>query len=259
MKRWDEMNNHELRRSALIGSVGCFLECSVFALILFGIFKDVVFSLSFVVAGVVVAIPGAIIILKRDWLDEKIGLFDSDFPGFSYQGLVLFMLLLGLGMSCVFFGGAYNVAGIYSGIAFGVVFLIPTCFMLLRGNVFSNDSRWLLVEDEYGNKSYEKVMGYYPLFYFLVSFVCCEGPLGGSIKRILEAIFLNKGYLEINVFFFIISLILCFLIMSPDIMNKILPFEVKTSSGMFNCGLILIGLIALVLFINMRIIHGNLF
>ena len=133
-------------------------------------------------------------------------------------------------------------------IAFGVVFLIPTCFMLLRWNVFNNDSRWLLVEDEFGNKSYEKVIGYFPLFYFMISITCCEGPLGSSIKRILEAIFLNKGYLEINVFFFIISLILCFLIMSPDIMNKILPFEVKTSSGMFKCGLILIGLIALVFY-----------
>lgn len=239
MKGWDELDDDELKIVAVRGSLIGFLECSVFALILFGIFKNVVFSLSFVVAGVVVAIPGAIILLKRDWLDEKIGLFDPDFSGFSYQGLVLFMIILGLCMSCVFFGGAYNAAGIYSAIAFGFVYLIPTCFMLLRWNVFNNDSRWLFVEDEYGNISYEKVMGYNPLFYFLVSFICCAVPLAQPLKRILEHVFLGTSNLAINVFFFIISTILCFLIMSPDIMNDILPFEVKTADGMIKCGLIL--------------------
>lgn len=188
----------------------------------------------------------AIVVLKRDWLDEKIGLSDSNLQGLSYQCTVVFLVALSIMLSFGFFGMAFVQAGIYSAIAFGVSQYFPAIFMLLRLDVYNDKSRWLLVEDEYGNKSYTEVIGYHPVFYFVfLGITSARGPLGLSIKYVLESIFLNKGLLSYDIFCFIVSLIVGSLVLSPDIMNKILPFELKTGNGLVKFMFIGIIMIAL--------------
>ena len=139
----------------------------VVGIIIFFLLKDLFACVCGFLGGFLCCVYGAILVLKRDWLDEKIGMFDSDLMGISYQGVVLFLMALSIALSFSFFGMALVQGGIYSAIAFGVSPYFPAIFMLLRLDVYKNEnSRWLLVEDESGNESYVEVVGYHPVFYF---------------------------------------------------------------------------------------------
>ena len=234
MKSWNEQNDSEIKRTALLVLIEGVVGSIVVSILFFFMLKDLFACVCGFLGMFLLGVYCAIVVLKRDWLDEKIGVFDSDFPGISYQCAVVFLVALSIALSFAFFGMAFVQAGIYSAIAFGVAQYFPTIFMLLRLDVYKNEnSRWLLVEDEFGNKSYAEVIGYFPIFYFVfLGIPFARGPLGVSIKYILESIFLNKGLLSYDIFCFIVSLIVGSLVLSPDIMNKILPFELKTGNGL---------------------------
>lgn len=246
MKSWDEQNDHEMKMSALRILIYGVIGGIVLSIMLFFLLNDLFACVCGFLGGFLSCVYGAIVVLKRDWLDEKIGMFDSYFPGISYQGAIVFLMVLSIFLSFSFFGMAFVQGGIYSAIAFGVSPYFPAIFMLLRLDVYKNEnSRWLLVEDEFGNESYVEVVGYHPIFYCLLGITAARGPFGLSIKYVLESIFLNKGLLSYDIFCFIVSLIAISLVLSPDIMNKILPFEVKTGDGLIKfmfIGLIMIAL-----------------
>ena len=187
MKSWREQNEHEIKITALIVLIEGVVGGIVVSIMFFFMLKDSFACVCGFLGVFLLGVYGAIVALKRDWLDEKIGMFDSNLPSISYQGTVVILVALSIFLSFAFFGMAFVQAGIYSAIAFGVSQYFPAIFMLLRLDVYNDKSRWLLVEDEFGNKSYAEVIGYFPIFYFVfLGITFARGPLGLSIKYILD-------------------------------------------------------------------------
>lgn len=219
----------------------CAIRCFIIGTILMGIGGLILFFLShnfiiskfIVIGGVIASAVYSILIYSRDFIDEKYGIFDSEFPGFSYQYIAILLGCLCIGLSFALFGLGLVQGGIYSAIAFGLTSYFPFIFMFLRLNIYKNEnSRWLKTERENGEIYYKKVFGYHPVFYYLIGTIFVMGPLGISFHNLLNSIFLKSYPLNIAVFYFIISLICGCLLLSPDILNKILPFELKTIEGL---------------------------
>lgn len=245
-KGWDLVDEHELKlmalRCFLIGLLGSVVPSIVIYLLM----KNIVDAEFTFIGCFFGAIYFSLIILKRDWLDEKIGLFNPDSPGVSYQGIVVLLVYPSIGLSFIFFAMAWDMGGFYSGIAFGLCVNFPIIFMLLRLNVYNNDSRFLLVGEKDGQKYYEQVWGYQPVFYYaLLGVPVGRGPLGASFKKVLECIFLHNGSLEYSLLCFILCLLAGSFILSPDIANNLLPFEIKTYSGAFKFAMISVVIMAI--------------
>ncbi|WP_407453258.1 hypothetical protein [Methanobrevibacter sp.] len=238
-KKWNLLDEHELRLLSLrCFLIGLFSSIPI-SIMMYLLMKNIVVA-EFAFMGMFFAsIYYSIIMLKRDWLDEKIGLFDSYLPGISYQGIVLLLGFASIALSFGFFAMAWDMGGIYSGIAFGLCVNFPMIFMLLRLDVYNNNSRLLFVGEKDGQRYYEQVFGYHPVFYYgLLGIPFGRGPLGASFKRVLECIFLNNGSLGYYFPCFILCLVAGSFILSPDIANNVLPFEIRTYKGFFKFAII---------------------
>ena len=110
--------------------------------------------------------------------------------------------------------------------------------MFLRLNVFSDESRLL---------SGEQVIGYHPVFFYIIGFMLSRGPLGISLLWIIKDIMGYSNSFNHDIIALLISLLCGCLILSPDIMNKILPFEIKTFKGLLKYCLLSAILISVVL------------
>ncbi len=195
----------------------------------------------------------SIIIYHRDYLDKKYKMFYDEFEGISYQCVIFLLITLSIGLSFGFFGMALIDGGIYSAIAFSISVYFPAIFMLLRINVYRNEnSRLLKVVNDEGEETCEEVIGYHPFAYYLLGITLSRGPLGVSLHNILNSIFLNEGVLAYNVVWFVLSICLGCFILSPDIANRILPFELKTRDGLIKflfISWVLIGVLLLLIII----------
>lgn len=197
----------------------------IFATIIFFIISGNLFVCLFVDVGLGIAFfLLAVFFYKRDWLYEHIDLFSSQEGKISYQAMTLLLFPISIAISFGYYGIAFLRAGFYSAIAFSLVIYFPAIFIFLRRNVYSDESRQLLVEDEFGNQYVESVFGYHPVIYCFMAIILFRGPLGVSLHNIL----LHTQLLTYNVFCFMLYFTVGCLLLSPDIMNKILPFELRT-------------------------------
>lgn len=165
----------------------------------------------------------SILIYNRDFLDEKYNMMSNNFQGMSYQSVVIMLFPLTFLMSWFMALLAFTFEGLYSAIAFGLAMYFPFIFMFLRLNVFSDESRLL---------SGEQVIGYHPVFFYIIGFMLSRGPLGISLLGIIKDIMGYSNSFNHDIIALLISLLCGCLILSPDIMNKILPFEIKTFKGL---------------------------
>lgn len=237
-KRWDIVDKHELKLMA----IRCFLIglcCSILAFILFNwIMKNIFISEMASIGILLGSIYISVIVYKRDWLDEKVGLFDPYLQGISYQGTVILLIAGSIMFTIGFFGLAFVKGGIYSAISTSLCVNFPIIFMLLKSNVYHN-SRLLYVGKLNGMDHYEQVLGYFPIFYYcLLGIPFSWSPLGVSFKKILESIFLHNGFMEYSVLCFILCLLAGSFILSPDIENNVFPFEIRTLNGYFKFSVI---------------------
>lgn len=245
-KRWDEADEHELKLIALrcfiiLGLFGSF----VISAIMYFLMKNIA-AAEIAFAGVFLAsVYFTVILLKRDWLDEKIGLFDPVLHGISYQGMVVLLCTVSIGLSIIFFAMAWDMGGIYSGIAHGLCVNFASIFMLLKLDVYNSESKLMYLGKKDGHPYFEYVYGYDPTYYYLLGLHQGWGPLGVSFRRVLECIFLHNGSLMYNLLCFILCLLVGCFILSPDIANNIFPFEIRTFDGFrkfLAIGLLLMGL-----------------
>ena len=244
-KGMDEVDEHGLKlmalRCFLIGLFGSFVVSAIMYLLM----KNIIYAEITFVGSFLGSAYFAFLILKRDWLDKKIGLFDPVFPGFSYQCMVVFLCFPSIVLSFVFFAMAWGMSDIYSGIAHGLCVNFASIFMLLKLDVYNNKSRLIYLDEKEGEKYFERVIGYYPISYYLLGLHHGWGPLGLSFRRVLECIFLNNGSLVYTLLCFILCLLVGCFILSPDIANNIFPFEIRTFDGFIKftaIGLLLMGL-----------------
>ena len=180
----------------------------------------------------------SILIYNRDFLDEKYNMISNNFQGMSYQSVVIMLFPLTFLMSWFMALLAFTFEGLDSAIAFGLAMYFPFLFMFLRLNVFSDESRLL---------SGEQVIGYHPVFFYIIGFMLSRGPLGISLLWIIKDIMGYSNSFNHDIIALLISLLCGCLIFSPDIMNKILPFEIKTFKGLLKYCLLSAILISVVL------------
>lgn len=234
---WWDLESFELKYYAL----GLFILCELLSLItscfiafLIGDFNYLLISFAGFSFSSIILI---LIVYERDYLNERYVLFDLGYPGISYQGLVFFLF----GVSALLSSGvcilAFKQGGLYSAIAFGLVDFLPPIFMFLRLKVYSNDSR----NNNLG-------FGHHPFYYYVLSLMVCNGPMGVSLLWVFKSIFQNSMPLNSSLFYFVLAFCLLCFVLSPDKVNKILPFELKTERGFRKFAYLSLILAALLLF-----------
>lgn len=223
---WRDLNSYELKYYAL----GLIIECeflsfitSVFITFLIGDFSYLLISFMGLSFSSLIII---LIIYKRDYLNGKYVLFDMMHPGISYQGMVFILFgVSGLLSTCIGIL-AFKQGGLYSSIAFSLIEFFPPIFMFLKLNVYNNESR------EYLNDLKNSMtFGYHPFYYYMLSLMVCNGPMGISLLWIFKSIFQNGMSLNHSLFYFLLSFCLFCFVLSPDKINNIIPFELKTQKG----------------------------
>ena len=238
-RRWDLVDASKLKSRA-IRSFLIILSCSIVGSISLFILIRNLFIIEFTFIGALLtSVYYSILIYKRDWLDEKIGLFDPYLQGISYQGTVILLSSASFTLSFAFVALAFVKGGIYAAVSTCLCVNFPIVFMLLRLNVYSNDSRLLYVGKLDGMDHYEQVFGYNPVFYFmLLGLPFGWRILGFSFRRVLESIFLHNYSLGYSLLCFILCLLAGSFILSPDIANNVFPFEIKRYKGFFKFAIV---------------------
>lgn len=133
--------------------------------------------------------------------------------------------------------------GLYNAIAFSLAVCFPGIFLLLRRNVYSNEN----------NNSFYDGNGYHPLFHWVLGITVGSGPLGVSLTNFLKDMFVKGSFLNIDLISVVLALVLECFVLSPDVANKILPFELKRIEGMKKFILISLCLMMILLLFNMII------
>ena len=186
----------------------------------------------------------SLLIYKQEWVDNKYGMFSS-YGGFTYQYLTLFLIAGNILLYFLIFPIAWIQGGIYNAICFSSASILPSIFMYLKLDVYNDKSRELIIKNNEILEN-EEVIGYFPLCYFLLGVYGCTHLIGLSSLRVLECILKNSNNLIYYIFCFLISVVIMSFILSPDVANRILPFELKKQSGMKNFIIISIILFAFV-------------
>ena len=232
-KDWSVLDKNELKSYVFSGFI--FLELIGFAisLVLYLILDlPASFVIQVIVSFTLLSILESLIVYNRDYFDEKYGLFYDEYKGISYQGLVLIFIPISIAFAFIIYPMALHQGGIYSAISFSLAAIYPAFFMFLRMNVYKNEnSREILTEDENGNKIAEQVIGYHPGIYFIFgSLISCH-IVGFSLMKVITSIM--ESNLDIfYLIYFICSVVIVSFILSSDIANKILPFELKRNNGL---------------------------
>lgn len=223
---WEDLSSYELKYYSL----GLFIECELLSFILSVLIAFLNSDLSYLLLSFIgLSFSSLIIILviyNRDYLNEKYILFDKRYPGISYQGIVFILFgVSGILSSCIGLL-AFKQGGLYSSIAFSIIEFFPPLFMFFRLNVYNNESRGHLYDFKYNSD-----FGYHPLYYYMLSLMVCNGPMGVSLLWIFKSIFQNELSLNHSLFYFLLSFCLFCFVLNPDKINNILPFELKTRKG----------------------------
>ena len=233
-KGWFNLNKDELK----VYSVYLFFYTEILGLclcLLLYFFIHIDFILSFL--GItILGVIFSILIYNRDFLDEKYDLISGKFQGMSYQSVVVILFSLTFAMSWFSALLAFTFEGLNSAIAFGLAMYFPFVFMFLRLDVFRDENSRLV--------SGQKVIGYHPVFFYLLGFMLSRGPLGISLLWVIRDMAGNSSSFNHDIIALIMSFTVGCLILSPDIMNKILPFEIKTFNGLLKYCLLSVILIS---------------
>ena len=233
--KWMYLNDDELK----IYSIGIFIECICLSVVI-SILLTLLFQSDFMLSMIgftIVSIMFTILIYKRDFFDEKFGLFSDDLMQSTNQGLILFLFVSSFLVSWGFFCAALKY-GLYNAIAFSLAVCFPGIFLLLRRDVYSNENN---------NSVYDANISYNPIFYWVMGITVGSGPLGVSLTNFLKDMFVKGSFFNMDLILVVLALLLECFVLSPDVANKILPFELKTIEGMKKFIIISLGLMFILL------------
>ncbi len=233
--KWMYLNDDELK----IYSIGIFIECICLSVVI-SILLTLLFQSDFMLSMIgftIVSIMFTILIYKRDFFDEKFGLFSDDLMQSTNQGLILFLFVSSFLVSWGFFCAALKY-GLYNAIAFSLAVCFPGIFLLLRRDVYSNENN---------NSVYDANISYNPIFYWVMGITVGSGSLGVSLTNFLKDMFVKGSFFNMDLILVVLALLLECFVLSPDVANKILPFELKTIEGMKKFIIISLGLMFILL------------
>ena len=225
---WDKIPNDELKGySIYIFLVGLLIGC-----LLFGLMK-VLFKWSFnelimiLLANSVFSFLFSMVIYKREWIDEKYGLgYDGYYivpgrnEGMSYKAAIVLITTAAPLFSILFFVMGLHYGNIIVATAFLIAMPIPFILMFLRIDAYENK---IIVTP--------KQLDYCPPFYFMLGQLNAMAGLEFSIRTILISLIYGTYPLIWAVLYFLFSFLTQIFIASPDILDNVVPFDLRTVQG----------------------------
>lgn len=224
---WILLDSDELKIYSIVLFVLSFLGGIIGAIVLHLIFSMNIYYAIFIF--LVISILMAIFTYKRDWFDKKYGLSSEYHIGMNYSVIFYLLLIINVAISLLFFYSNFKNYGLqFAGLMFFSEY-IPLVYMLLRINVFDDKNCRIIKKDAFGNVYYVNGLGYNPLIYFFIS-IPFSMIIGFYLNSYVGDI-LGSSYITFNLIYLVLSIAILFLLLSPDVLNRILPFELKTWSG----------------------------
>ena len=142
----------------------------------------------------------AIFTYKRDWFDETYGLVSRYHIGMNYSVIFYIILIITVTLSLMFFYPILKSQGLKLASITFISQYIPVAFMLLRLKVYSDENCPVKKIDNFGNEYWTNDI-------------------------------LSSAYLTSNLLYLILSLTILFILLSPDLLDKVLPFDLRTWKG----------------------------
>ena len=204
-----------LEKEKLVYAVSIFFILSFFAIFFLVGFYYILhdsFALPLALSFECFALIGFIVV----WDYDKIFIRESDA---SFETMITVLLFIGFSFLI-----GWSVIGIFSSqmlcFIIGFSFFYSVFWMFLKRKAYDKTTELFKVN---------KCIGYHPVYYLFLGGI--TGIILFGFSAILLNNLLNEGIYFIYLFGILISFIIESLILSPDIMNKVLPFEVRKKSG----------------------------
>lgn len=218
-----ELNSREVK----IQAIGIFLLGSVLSFFSSLFLSPVTGGYNFgVFLGLeLMSINGFVIVWFRDKVFGSFDIFyPEDYDKAQFNGILICLFFL----SFSFFLGSL-VVGLFEnnllfGLSLGLILAFPLWVMFVRRNYFVEST--MFVEGVEG-----KVRGFRPVYYWLLGIFCGFGLFGYSFNALNSALLSGSCNYLIAIFWVVISFIFEFLIVSPDLMNRFFPWELKMKEG----------------------------
>lgn len=214
----------------LIQCIIVFLLLSIISLLSFFIIGiiDVYLGILFFIAFEIINLFSSLALLTISIINKHSSLLYCDNPiKMSFECVLILFCVISLGVfiSCIFLGHFVSSFNFISCLIIGVSFLYPPIFMLFRKNIFNEKS---LKIENYN----DDIIGYNPIYYLILGFIT------GFILFYLLFITIENYYCGLCSLFYCIFVVLfsiCLesLILSPDLMNDLLPFNIKFKKGFY--------------------------
>ena len=191
---------------------------------------------SFLEAGIITFIP---FMFWDKFLDNPEMHSPEDYLELSFKGLNIMQFFAGLGLliGLTLFG--YFINNIIFGFSCALTAFFPLCFIFIRRGIFTEDSQYL--------SNGEKVMGFNPKSYGFLGILVAGILIAFGLFNLYFSSYDNFKIILSFVFLLFSFVYICF-ILSPDIMNKILPFEIRERSGFIVYSILVIILSSMITF-----------
>lgn len=213
-------------KEVVIQSVGVFLFISLICLVLSSLIVLNNFNqgICLFIAFEIIAFSVGLSILLISVLNKYYNMLYSKEPlRMSFRCVIIMLTTITLGnlVAMVFLG--LNVVSFnwFSCLGWGVAGFYPSIVMLIKKNIFNEDSLKLNYDDE-------SILGYNPVYYWFLGVVS-----GIMVFPVSFMNFYQNCDFCLKILFLMFPFILEFLILSPNLFNKILPFEVGIKKGFY--------------------------
>lgn len=200
---------------------------------------------SFFEAGIIMLIPS---MFWDKFLNNPEMHSPDDYLELSFKGLNVLQFFMGLALliGLTLFG--YFIDNLIFGLVCAFSSFFPLCFIFIRRNIFTEDSQYL--------SKGEKVMGFNPKSYGFLGIIVAGILIAFGFFNLYFSYYDNLN-IVLNIMFLLCSFVYICFILSPDMMNKVLSFEIRERSGFIVYSILVIILSAMIPFFYLIDKHLN--
>jgi len=220
------LNSHELKIQALAGFATMLIMGFMLAFLVFNL-KRPYLSLPIFLITFSVGFFTSLSILLWKYFEKNFNMTSTINPNKpSFEAELITFLFPGFGMfiGCCIFGFFLNNI---IGFGLGMVFFYPILFIFFRRKTCFNEKSTIIP-----NKK-NAVLGYPIRQYVMLGWVYGFCLIGFGFWCLSFFLYNNTPPLIVCLVLIIFSFILVSLLLSPDLMNKILPFEIREEKGFY--------------------------
>lgn len=170
--------------------------------------------------------------LLFNYLNKWFDLFLINSDKTSFEGVMVQNLFVGVGVWLFFMNLGLFHGHFFNGCGLGFGFLFASWVTFLRkDSVFNEDSL-------FGVESDGEVIGYNPLYYCLLSFVCGIVLFYIAFMGLGHFVDFGFSYFVPCVIKLIVAFVVMILIISPDLTSRYVPWDIRTKSGFNKYGVL---------------------